>query len=197
MKYILSLLALLAPLASAHVAKHDQTVKLPFKHSRAQFVFESTSPITYAKAHCECTTLKVEGKKIIATVDTTIFDQDAFRTISIRTQEGKSQTLTMRFVVPQALTLSAKSLRWARGSAPKAQSLRLRIPQGSPITALTEAGLKGKEFHYELKTHKKGRDYEIIITPLSCNKKVLNRLVIKTNASDPRYKQFIIYLQVK
>ena len=40
----------------------------------------------------------------------------------------------MRWMLLQAMQLSARSLVWKRGAAPAPQVLRITLPKGSPIT---------------------------------------------------------------
>ena len=47
------------------------------------------------------------------------------------------------------------------------------------------------------KAVKRGQEYSVTITPRSTAKAALNRLVLTTDAPDPRYHRPIIYLQVQ
>lgn len=193
------IVALLAsPPALAAFLQPTQQVKLSYGQKQATVVFETDgSAITKAKAHCDCTTLNNEGTRLIATVDTGKFDAKVDKTIDATTSDGKTTRLTMRFEVPPAIILSARSLQWKVGSQTSPKVLSIMLPKGSPVRGIKDAGLNGKDFDYIPQTVTKGREYTITVTPLSTAKPTLNRLVIKTDSTDPRYAQQIIYLQVK
>ncbi len=195
-KILLSLILTLP--AMAGFKNTTQVVPLKFGQKSATVVFETTGEeIDDAEPHCDCTKVQVKGTRLTAVVDTHTFDRDVEKTISAETANGEEVTLRMQFRVPQAIILSARSLVWKRGSAPAPQVLRITLPKGSPITHITDAALSGDAFDYTPKVVKKGREYTVTCTPRSTTKATLNRLVLTTNSTDPRYQRQIIYLQVK
>ena len=197
MKSLLIPLLITAPVL-AGFPQPTQQVKLRHGQKQATVVFKTDgSAITKAKAHCDCTTLKNEGTQLTATVDTTKFDTKVDKTIDATTADGKTTRLVMRFEVPPAIILSARSLQWKVGSKASPKVLTITLPQGSPVSGIKDAGLNGNDFDYIPRTTKKGQEYTITVTPLSTAKPTLNRLVIKADSSDPRYTQQIIYLQVR
>lgn len=103
----------------------------------------------------------------------------------------------MSFRVPAAIEFSARSITWKQGSTPTPQVLYITLPQGSPIHQLKEAALSGDQFDYVPKREKDGRHFSVTITPKNTTSRVLNRLIITTDSSDPRFNQHIIYLQIK
>ena len=195
-KIVISLILTLPALAG--FINTTQVVPLKFGQQSATVVFETTGEeIDDAEPHCDCTKVQVKGTRLTAVVDTHTFDRDVEKTISAETADGEEVTLRMQFRVPQAIILSARSLVWKRGSAPAPQVLRITLPKGSPITHITDAALSGDDFDYTPKVVKKGREYTVTCTPRSTAKATLNRLVLTTNSTDPRYQRQIIYLQVK
>ena len=197
MKKIITTLILTLP-AMAGFKNTTQVVPLKFGQQSATVVFETTGEeIDDAEPHCDCTKVQVKGTRLTAVVDTHTFDRDVEKTISAETADGEEVTLRMQFRVPQAIILSARSLVWKRGSAPAPQVLRITLPKGSPITHITDAALSGDAFDYTPKVVKKGREYTVTCAPRSTAAATLNRLVLTTNSTDPRYQRQIIYLQVK
>lgn len=174
-----------------------KTVKLAYGQKETRVVFEADCAITHAKAHCDCTELEISGKSLFATVDTSQFDAPVEKTISAETSDGKKAILTMKFDVPPAVVFSPASLSWSVGEAPKPKVLRITVPAGSPVTALKEAGLSGEDFIYKAAKGTKKGEYTVTVTPKSTAKRVRNRLVIKMQASDPRFAQRVIQLRVK
>lgn len=181
--------------ACAGLLQPVQKIKLSYGQTSTQVVFEADSPVKKAKPLCECTRISIQGARVIATVDTSTFDRSVEKEIEITTTDGKTTRATMDFDVPQALSLSERSLIWKRGEAATPRVLRIRIPQGSPIHAVTEASLSGADFDYVPAKVRAGKEYTVTVTPKSTAKKALNRLVIHTDSPDPRYARFIVYLQ--
>ena len=197
MKQILIPVLLALPAAAAFKST-TQIVPLQFGQQQATIVFETTGEkIEDATPHCDCTSVKLNKTTLTAVVDTRTFDRNVEKTIAAETENGEEVTLCMQFRVPQAILLSARSLTWKRNAAPTPQVLRITLPQGSPITHIANASLSGETFDYVPRVIKRGREYTVAITPRSTAKASLNRLVLTTNSPDPRYRQHIIYLQVK
>lgn len=195
-KILLPLLCTLPAMAA--FKSTTQVVPLKFGQESATIVFETTGEeIDDAEPHCDCTKVQVKGTRLTAVVDTRTFDRDVEKTIAVETEDGEEVTLRMQFRVPQAMQLSARSLVWKRGAAPTPQVLRITLPQGSPITHIADAALSGEDFDYSPKVVKRGKEYSVSITPRSTAKAALNRLVLTTDSTDPRYRRQIIYLQVK
>ncbi len=195
-KVLLPLLCTLPAMAA--FKSTTQVVPLKFGQESATIVFETTGEeIDDAEPHCDCTKVQVKGTRLTAVVDTRTFDRDVEKTIAAETEDGEEVTLRMQFRVPQAMQLSARSLVWKRGTAPAPQVLRITLPKGSPITHIADAALSGDAFDYSPKVVKQGKEYSVTITPRSTTKAALNRLVLTTDSTDPRYRRQIIYLQVK
>lgn len=193
---VLSLAAALPCLAGFR--QPTQTVKLTCGQARATVIFETDGTgIRKTKPLCDCTKLQSSGTKLIAEVDTSTFDADVDKQIDVTTTDGLTTRLTMHFVVPPAIVLSARSLIWKKGTAPAPQVLTITLPKGSPIHSIKDAGLSGTNYDFVPETVTKGREYRIIVTPKDTAKGNLERLVIKTDCADKRYAQRLIYLQVK
>lgn len=190
--------AILTLPALAGFKSTTQEERIYFGQTQATVVFETTGEkIENAKPHCDCTKVHISGCKLTATVDTSTFDRDVEKTITAETEEGEKVTLRIRFKVPKAMLISARSLVWKSGGTPTPRVLRILLPSGGPITHITDAALSGDDFDYTPKVVKRGREYTVTIIPRSTAKAVLNRLVIITDSADPRYRRQIIYLQVK
>ena len=184
--------------ALAAFPQPQQNVKLAYSQQSVVVEFSTDGPaVTKAKPLCDCTTVTIRGNKLIATVDTSKFDQSVAKQIDATTADGKTTRLTMNFEIPPAIVLSARSLVWQRGSKPAPQVLAITLPKGSPVTDIKEAGLSGDAFDYVPHKVKEGREYTVTVTPRGTDKPVLNRLVLTMVSTDPRFARQIIYLQVK
>ena len=183
--------------AEAGFASPVQPVQLSFGQKEAEVIFEADSLVRQAKPLCECTSLHREGNRIIARVDTGGFSQDVEKQIDATTADGVTTRLTMRFMVPQAIVLSARSLVWKQGQPPVPQTLRITIPKGSPVHHVAEASISGDAFDYTPRIIRKGAEYAVDISPKSVGKKTLNRLIIKTDSAYQRYAAYIVYLSIQ
>lgn len=184
--------------AWANFANHLQQISLNYGQNNATVMFESQGvDISKVKSLCDCTTTAISGNTLTVHVDTSQFDQSVDKQIDVTTADGKKTRLTMRFIVPQAIILSARSLVWKRGDAPTPQVLRITIPKGSPVQDVTEAALSGEDFAFTPSKGKNKREFLVTVAPLNTSKKAFNRLIIKTSSQDPRYAGLIVYLQVR
>lgn len=181
----------------AGFAQPVQQLQLNYGQNSATITFEADRPIRRAKAHCDCTTTRIQGKRLIASVDTSKFDGTVTKTIDATTDDGRTTRLTMNFTMPSALRLSTRTLQWKRGVKASPQVLHISIPPGSPVRNVTEAALSGADFDYIPRKGKHPGEFSVTITPKSTASRLLNRLIIETDSSDPRYARYIIYLRVK
>lgn len=193
-----SFLFILAALpALAGFKQPVQAVQLRHGQNAVTLTFEADRPIRKAKPHCECTTVSIDGKRLVARVDASKFEGQVEKTIDATTDDGRTTRLTMRFTVPAALKLSARTLQWKQGSPATPQTLCISIPKGSPVRNVTNASLSGTDFDYDPRKGKRAGEFTVTVTPKSTAKRVLNRLIIDTDSADPRFARAIIYLQVK
>lgn len=183
--------------AFAGFAKPVQSVQLQYGQKAVTLTFEAQETIRKAKPHCDCTEVSLQGNRLVAEVDTSQFEGEVEKTIDATTADGKTTRLTMRFSVPPALTLSARSLQWKLGAPATPQTLRISIPAGSPVKNVTQASLSGEDFVYDPRKGKRPGEFYVTITPKSTAKRVMNRLIITTDSPDKRFERFIIYLGVK
>lgn len=189
--------ALSALPACAGFSTTVQSIQLKHGQNAATLTFEADQPIRKAKAHCDCTEVQITGKRLVAQVDASKFEGKVEKTIDATTADGKTTRLTMRFSVPEAVKLSARTLQWKVGAPAAPQVLRISIPSASPVKNVTEAALSGEDFDYDPRKGSRPGEFSVTITPKSTAKRVLNRLIITTDAADPRFSRYIIYLQVK
>ncbi|MBR5895812.1 MAG: hypothetical protein IKZ13_09755 [Akkermansia sp.] len=192
-----SLFLLAALPALAGFSQPVQTVKLKHGQNAVTLTFEADQRIRRAEAHCDCTEVNIEGSRLVAQVDTSKFEGEVEKTIDATTDDGRTTRLSMHFTVPAALNLSARTLRWKLGAPATPQVLRISIPKGSPLRNVTNASLSGTDFDYDPRKGKTPGEFTVTVTPKSTAKRALNRLIIDTDSSDPRFARYIIYLQVK
>lgn len=185
------------PLSQAAFREDTQVVQLSYGQREAVVVFIADGTITRSRSLCDCTRVSHSGNRLTATVDVSDFARSVRKQIEATTADGTISRLTMDIRVPQAVELSAQSLIWKVGSAAEEKLLQIRIPKGSPVRRIISADLSGDAFHYTTRTEEAGALYSVSVTPLSTQKRALNRLIIRTDSVDPRYAASIIYLSVQ
>ncbi len=195
-----SLSLVLLTLGSALAAEPQRVIKLDWQRSPLQLTEHIGAPVRSTKTNCDCMDISIVGaqrEQLRIAVDGSIFGEDSTRQLTVTLEDGSKKTLHYHFRVPIALELSSRTLLWQRGSTPTAQKLILRIPKGSPITKLIDAGLDKNSFHVATKTLRAGRAYEITLTPQRTDKAQLVRLIITTDSPYDHYKRYLVYLRVK
>jgi hypothetical protein len=182
--------------AQAGFKDAEQAIKLDYGQEQATVVFEADCAIKSAEPHCDCTKVKVEGKKLIAVVDTTQFPDSVSKTIEAKTADGKKTTLHMHFDVPVAVAFSPEVLIWKVGEKPTTKVVTITVPAGSPVKALKGVGLEGEAFTYKAAKGNKKGEYTVSVTPLSTAKRVRNKLVIKMDSDNPLFTQRTVNVRV-
>lgn len=175
----------------------EQSVKLKCGQKSVEVSFVADHAIRRAKPHCDCTTTRIEGNRLFALVDTSTFEGRVEKTIDATTVDGKTTRLTLRFDMPPAVLLSTRSMQWNVGAPATPQTLRISLPQGSPVRNVTRASLSGEDFDYDPRKGRHSGEFTVTVTPRSTARRALNRLIIETDSPDPRFARYIIYLQVK
>ncbi len=201
MKRLLLSLASLPLLGSVILAAEPaHEVKLDWARSPLILVRKLDAPIKSAKSNCDCMDADIGGEnknELRIHVESSVFIEDSVRALHVEMEDGSKRELAYEFIVPIALKLSSPSLLWERGQAATAKTLRISIPQGSPITRLEDAAMDKENFHLSTKTLKAGSEYEITLTPKQTDKAQLVRLIISTDSPYAHYKKYLVYLRVK
>ena len=193
---IFTVLAALMP-ARAAFRESTQVVQLSYGQREAIVVFTADDAITRSRSLCDCTRVSHSGNRLTATVDVSDFARSVRKQIEATTADGTTTRLTMDIRVPQAIELSTRSLIWKVGSAAEEKLLQIRIPKGSPVQRIISADLSGDAFRYTTRTEHPGELYSVSVFPVSTQKRVLNRLIIRTDSAEARYAAAIIYLSVQ
>ncbi len=195
------LLFCLAGLVQAQFANLEHRVTLPHERLAEKPILilaEADSAIAKAEPDCDCMEVSITGDKdnqLRILLDSSVFSQNATKSIAVRMADGRRVTLKYHCIVPQALIIDKPSLLWEKGKR-DAQSLNISIPKDSPITDLVEAGVDKEGFI--LKTQRDGAGkYRVIISPKADTPAGLYRLIIVTNSPYAHSQRYLIYLKLK
>ncbi len=191
----------LAGLLQAQFANLEHRVRLPHERLKEKpilIIAEADAAIADAEPDCDCMEVSIAGEKdnkLRILLDSSVFSENAIKSIAVRMADGRRVTLKYHFIVPQALLIDKPSLLWEKGKR-EAQSLKLTIPKDSPVTDLLEAGVDKEGF--TLKTQRDGAGkYRVMITPNAATPAGLYRLIIVTNSPYVHSQRYLVYLKLK
>lgn len=184
------------------------TVNVPYQQDRitVSFPFKNKSDkgVVLGKIHptCDCTTAEYKDAKkklapgeqcsVEAVMDTGSFTGTVPKDVIVHAS-GSRYTLTIKAVIPEAVTMEPRKLEWKRGEEHKAKEILITVDPQSGIK-LKSVSLKGSDFDYEPVKIKEGRQYKVIVTPKPGTKKSMNTLWIETDALVARYRKFMAVL---
>lgn len=161
--------------------------------------------ITRVKPHCECTKASVEGGRttvppgasgrLLLDIDTKTFTGTVMKDVSVTTSDGQTRRLTVAVSVPESITVSPKGLSWKQGGAATPKTVAITLAPNCPF-GLKRASLVGDAFHYDTHVLTPNKRFTVTVTPKSTQNKVINRLLIETDSSDPRYARIPVFLSI-
>lgn len=173
------------------------------------FTFKNTGSepvtITRIKPHCECTKAAVEGGRdtvapgasgrLLLNIDTKTFTGTVMKDVSVTTSDGKTRRLTVAVSVPESITVTPKGLSWKQGGAATPKTVTITLAPNCPFH-LKQASLVGDAFHYDTHALVPNKRFSVTVTPKSTQNKIINRLLIVTDSSDPRYARIPVFLSI-
>ncbi len=185
-------------LKEVHAPADAPTVTTDFK-----FTNKSDKPVTISKTDpgCSCLSVQISGGKLKyapgeSGVVRTTFDMGNFSGtvdkkvalwIDSNSINEPTLHLTVRVHIPVLVGVEPKSLKWALGGKPAAQTIHIKMAGDKPIRV---TGVKSSLplFQYELKTLEEGKEYDLIITPLDTNAPAISVFRIETDCDVSRQK---------
>ncbi len=103
--------------------------------------------------------------------------------------------LTVRMTIPPIFKVEPDNLKWTVGEEPKAKTFKLTVVDEKEI-AVTGLASSRENMAAEFKEIKKGREYEITLTPRTTAEPMLGVLRVETNAPYPRYQKRLLFFNV-
>lgn len=114
-------------------------------------------------------------------------------------QEGDTEPsikLVCKIVIPDFIKLSSKSLSWSAEERGMQKKLTIEVVAPKPIT-LFAPSCSSDEFQLEFKELKKGRKYELLVTPKKGAKPSIAICFFKTDSTHVKYRRVRYYLKLK
>lgn len=185
-----------------HISPQQKTLQTAFPFTNAG---GDPVTITRIKPHCECTKAAVEGGRttvapgasgrLLLDIDTKTFTGTVMKDVSVTTSDGKTQRLTVAVSVPESITVSPKGLSWKLGGAATPKTVTITLAPNCPFK-LKQASLVGSAFDYQTHSVVPNKRFTVTVTPKSTQNKIINRLLIETDSSDPRYARIPVFLSI-
>jgi hypothetical protein len=189
----------------AHTAKHSDTeVAKDFKF---KVTGGKTIQITDIETYCNCLKAKTKDDKkefkdgeegVIETAFLLgVFEGEVAKQVVVRTDDPAQPeiTLTVKMTIPQIYKVEPESLRWEVGEEPKSKTMKLTVLDEKEI-AVTGLVSSRESMAAEFKVLKKGREYEITLTPKTTAEPMLGVLRVETDAPYDRYKKRLVFFNV-
>lgn len=168
------------------------------------FTNETDKTVTIKKTQgdCSCTAIQVSGGKmsyapgesgvIRLNFDVGNFKGEVAKHASLWLDDDKedapSQQLVLKVSIPVLVDVEPKTVKWDLGEEGESKTIKVKMNGDEPIrivsvTPSTEA------FTQELKTIEEGKHYEIVISPVSTEKRALSVFRIETDSKSEKQRQ--------
>jgi hypothetical protein len=134
----------------------------------------------------------VQAKFLLGTFEGQVSKQLDVITDDIAQPEIK---LSVTVTIPQIFKMEPESLRWELGEEAKAKTIKLTVLDEKEI-AVTGLVSSRDNMAAAFKEVKKGREYEITLTPKTTAEPMLGVLRVETNAPYPRYQKRLLFFNV-
>ena len=186
--------------ASALIWEHRQLDFRPApgdKEIRAEYKFTNSSrntvTIDSVRSSCGCTTAKLE-KKVYAPGETgaitavfTIGSRRGLQTKGIEVKvrgESDAMMLILMAHIAESVTLEPKIVFWNIGEAPVAKTIKLTLSPGATMRP-KEATSTNPALSASLETVREGREYRLVVKPLSTEKPLLAIFTVECSPANP------------
>lgn len=211
MKFIPVVWLLLGSLLSAAGLKFEKEIievkaALDSKILTADFKFTNTNPesvtITNADGGCPCVSVQMQGGKmtyapgesglIRVTFEVGVFQGTLDKPIAIWLKgdsdaEKPSNTVTLRVIIPVAIALEPKTLKWELNGEANMQVLDIRMDYDKPIH-VTSVTVSNPAFKSKLVTVEEGKHYQVEVTPAGTGSPGLTIIRVETDIDVERQR---------
>lgn len=174
------------------------TVTADFK-----FTNKSDKPITIAKSDtgCSCLSVQVSGGKlkyapgesgvVRGTFEMGNFSGTVDKVIALWLDDDRpdkpSKSLVVRVHIPVLVALEPKTVRWEIGGKPEPQVIQIRMAEGETIH-VTGVKSSSTSFAFDLREIEKGRQYDLVVTPLAIDTPGMAVVRIETDCKVTRHR---------
>lgn len=174
-----------------------------------QFTFqvEGDKPIEITEVQTTCGCLKAKADKKVyqsgekGVIDCIFsigsFEGEHIKSLYVITSEEGNERIPLKvtFNVPLLFEIEPQQQKWKVGEPAVAKKVSFKVLYQDPVEIL-ELTSSRQAFTAEFKEIKKGREYEIMITPSDTSKPMLGALSIVTNCPIERHKKKLVFFSI-
>jgi len=188
-----------------HTAKHSDTeISGDFKF---KVTGDKSVTIKDIASYCSCLKAKTKDGKLEfkpgeeGVVETAFllgtFEGEVTKQVDVITNDPAQPEikLAVRVTIPQIFRFEPESLKWDVGEEVKGKTMKMTVVDQKEI-AITGLVSSRDGMTAEFKEVKKGREYEITLTPKSTAEPMLGVLRVETNAPYTRYQKRLVFFNV-
>ena len=159
------------------------------------------------KSYCSCLKAKTKDGRMefkpgdTATIDTAFlvgsFEGEVSKHVVVTTDDAnqKDINLTLTVTIPKVYEITPDQVTWNVGEAPTGKKVKFTVLNENAIHVTAVVSTR-ENMKAEAKEIKKGREYEITLTPTSTAEPMLGALRIETDAPFPRYQKRLMFFNV-
>ena len=189
----------------------SHTANLSETQVSAEFKFKVTGgktiKISDVATYCSCLKAKTKDGKteykdgeegIIETAfQLGTFDGEVTKQVVVVSDDPEQPeiTLAVKVTIPPLYKVEPEHLIWTVGDEAAGKTMKFTILGDKPVE-VKELVSSRENMVAELKEIKKGREYEIKLTPKSTAEAMLGILRVETNAPFPRYQKRLLFFSV-
>lgn len=189
----------------AHTAKHSDT------EVAAEFKFKVTGgrtvKITDIATYCSCLKAKSKDGRTefkdgeAGVIETAFllgtFEGEVSKQVAVQTDDPAQPEiiLAVRVRIPPVFKVEPESLKWELGEEAKAKTMKFTVLDEHDI-AVTGLVSSRDNMTAEVKEVKKGREYELTLTPKTTAEPMIGVVRVETNAPYDRFKKRLIFFNV-
>ncbi|MDP6359271.1 MAG: DUF1573 domain-containing protein [Planctomycetota bacterium] len=174
---------------------------------RFSFANVGDYPVTVTRVEtvCNCTVTRMakkmyepgEGGEIFATLAFQGRQGTMQRPVFVHTDDRskKKITLNLKAHIPLLAEVKPLAVFWRRGEQRTPKTMRIKFVTESP-TRLIRVDKKSDAVSTKIKEIKKGREYEVVVTPSSTSKKFKSSLTLVTDFPFEERKKVKVYAMV-
>ena len=174
-----------------------------------QFTFQAegamATEITEVQTTCGCLKAKADkqiyqpGEKGVIDCIFSVgsFEGEHIKSIYVITADKEKSRIPLKVTVnvPQLFEIKPQVQKWKVGEEPKPKTVSFKVLHKDPIEIVSLSSSRSA-FTADFKEIKKGRKYEITLTPSDTSKPMLGALSIVTNCAIERHRKKLVFFSV-
>lgn len=186
-------------------------VKIEDSQIGTKFAFKVTGDkpvkIVDIRTFCSCVVAKTvddrmefkpgDTGEIEAVFEVGGFEGELKKEVLVTTDDPAVQPsrLVLEVKIPGLFEITPAQLVWMVGEKPEAKSVKIKVLGDQPV--VMKAAVSSREsMAASIREITPGKEYELIVTPASTEKKVLGLVRVETDSKYPRYQKRLVFFNI-